>query len=313
MRHSSRSTVRRFPANSLESELFGYEKGAFTGAALQKKGQVELANGGTLFLDEIGDLAMPLQAKLLRVLQEREFTRVGGSRPVRVDTRFLAATNRDLATAVKAGTFRQDLYYRLNVISITLPPLRERRDDILLLAKYFVSRFSGECNRQVFGISPEAEGLLLHNDWPGNIRELENAIERAVVLGSSEFILPEDLPECVFEMLPSSDQAAAAHPSPLDTLPPAHPSGGGVSTSRGRIQKTTDHQGSPRSWRKLYGSCEGSSRQSQLFTSVDPQPERQAPAPARNLRLSRQSSQPSIITPFCVSGLSDRIAPYSFG
>ena len=213
------------PSDLLESELFGHERGAFTGAASQKKGQIELANGGTLFLDEIGELALPMQAKLLRVLQEREFTRVGGSHPVRIDIRVLAATNRDLAKEVKTGTFRQDLYYRLNVISIVLPPLRDRRDDISVLAKYFVTKFSGRCNRQVLGISPEAQSLLLGYDWPGNIRELENAIERAVVLGSSEFILPEDLPECLSETLPTSAPAAATHRSPMDTVPSWQPVG----------------------------------------------------------------------------------------
>jgi transcriptional regulator with GAF, ATPase, and Fis domain len=225
------------PGELLESELFGHEKGAFTGAALQKKGQIELANTGTLFLDEIGELALPLQAKLLRVLQEREFTRVGGGRPVHIDIRVLAATNRDLSLAVKAGTFRQDLYYRLNVISITLPPLRERRDDILLLAKYFVSGSSARCNRQVLGISPEAENLLLRYDWPGNIRELENAIERAVVLGSSEFILPEDLPECLFETLPPADLASAICPSPMETMPSLEPGVGAYQSSVVELKK----------------------------------------------------------------------------
>lgn len=192
------------PEALLESELFGYDKGAFTGAAAAKRGQVELANGGTLFFDEIGELAPALQAKLLRVLQEREFMRVGGSRPVRIDVRVVAATNRDLAAAVKSGTFRQDLYYRLNVISVILPPLRDRREDIPPLASYFASKFSAKCKRRVLGISPEAESCLMRYDWPGNIRELENTIERAVVLGSSDLILPEDLPESLFEAQASS-------------------------------------------------------------------------------------------------------------
>jgi Nif-specific regulatory protein len=187
------------PEALLESELFGYEKGAFTGAVAHKKGQIEIAHGGTLFLDEIGELAPGLQAKLLRVLQEREFTRVGGSRPVPVNLRVVAATNRDLGAAVRAGTFRQDLYYRLNVVSIILPPLRDRREDIPLLASYFVAKFSAKCKRRVAGISPRAQQSLQQYDWPGNIRELENAIERAVVLGSSEFIMLEDMPESVLE------------------------------------------------------------------------------------------------------------------
>lgn len=197
------------PEALLESELFGYEKGAFTGAVAQKKGQIEIANGGSLFLDEIGELAPALQAKLLRVLQEREFTRVGGSRPVPVDLRVIAATNRDLGAAVKAGTFRQDLYYRLNVVSITLPALRDRRDDIPLLASYFAAKFSAKCKRHVAGISPEAQRSLQHYDWPGNIRELENTIERAVVLGSSELIVIEDLPESVLEQAALTSEATS--------------------------------------------------------------------------------------------------------
>jgi transcriptional regulator with GAF, ATPase, and Fis domain len=198
------------PEALLESELFGYDKGAFTGATALKSGQIELAHGGTLFLDEIGELARALQAKLLRFLQEREFTRVGGSRPVRVDVRVIAATNKDLAVAAKTGAFRQDLYYRLNVISVTVPPLRDRPEDIPLLASYFAAKFSAKCKRRVLGISPRAESCLVRYDWPGNIRELENAIERAVVLGSSDLILPEDLPETLFETQPS------AEPSDLD-------------------------------------------------------------------------------------------------
>ena len=183
----------------LESELFGHEKGAFTGAVAQKKGKLEVADGGTVFLDEIGELAPALQAKLLRVLQEREYERVGGTRPIRIDVRIIAATNRDLGEGVKAGTFRQDLYYRLNVVSIEMPTLRERREDIPLLAAYFAARAAEKSKRHVRGVSPEARVCLVNYDWPGNVRELENAIERAVVLGSSEFVLPEDLPEAVLE------------------------------------------------------------------------------------------------------------------
>jgi Nif-specific regulatory protein len=183
----------------LESELFGHEKGAFTGALQQKKGKLEVADGGTVFLDEMGELAPSLQAKLLRVLQEREFERVGGTRSVRIDVRVIAATNRDLTESVKSGTFRQDLYYRLNVVSIEMPPLRQRRDDIPLLGSYFAARAGERSKRHVLGVSPEARACLVNYDWPGNVRELENAIERAVVLGSSDFILPEDLPEAVLE------------------------------------------------------------------------------------------------------------------
>jgi len=183
----------------LESELFGHEKGAFTGAVAQKKGKLETADGGTVFLDEVGELAPVLQAKLLRVLQERQFERVGGTRPIRVDIRLIAATNKDLEKSIQSGTFREDLFYRLNVVSLTMPPLRDRREDIPLLARYFVEKFAKKSNRPVSGISTEARECLVHYDWPGNVRELENAIERAMVLGSTELILPEDLPETVLE------------------------------------------------------------------------------------------------------------------
>jgi Nif-specific regulatory protein len=183
----------------VESELFGHEKGAFTGAIAQKKGKLEEGNGGTVFLDEIGEVTPALQVKLLRVLQEREFERVGGTRSIKADIRLIAATNRDLEEAVKQGTFRQDLYYRLNVVSIALPPLRERRDDILMLAGHFVAKYSKLCNRAVVSVSDAARKCLLAHEWQGNVRELENAIERAVVLGSTPTILPEDLPEAVVD------------------------------------------------------------------------------------------------------------------
>jgi two-component system, NtrC family, response regulator HydG len=192
----------------LESELFGHEKGAFTGAVAQKKGKVELANGGTLFLDEIGEFAVTLQAKLLRVLQEREFERVGGTRPMKLDVRFVAATNRGLLQAVEAGTFRRDLYHRLNVVSITLPALRERPEDIPLLADYFVDKASRKCRMRPKPISPEAQACLLSYDWPGNVRELEHAMERALVMGSSDRILPEDLPSEIFESAPGEPSSS---------------------------------------------------------------------------------------------------------
>ena len=192
----------------LESELFGHEKGAFTGAVAQKKGKLEEADGGSVFLDEIGELAPTLQAKLLRVLQEREFDRVGGTLPVKTDIRLIAATNRDLAEMVQRQAFRQDLYYRLNVISLTMPPLRERREDIPPLAGYFVQKHAKRVKRLITGISEPALAFLRSYDWPGNVRELENAIERAIVLGSSEKILPENLPECV------TDANAGASASP---------------------------------------------------------------------------------------------------
>jgi len=183
----------------LESELFGHEKGAFTGAVALKRGKLEVADGGTVFLDEVGELAQNIQAKLLRVIQEREFERLGGTRPIRVDLRIIAATNRDLEEAVRSGAFRQDLYYRLNVISFTTPSLRERREDIPLLASYFAAEYSKQLRRKVARVSAEARSYLMSYDWPGNVRELENAIERALVLGSTEMILPEDLPENIVE------------------------------------------------------------------------------------------------------------------
>jgi Nif-specific regulatory protein len=187
------------PEGLLESELFGYERGAFTGAASQKKGRLEMADGGVLFLDEIGELAPALQVKLLRVLQEREFERLGGSRPISVDIRVIAATNKDLAAAVKARNFREDLYYRLNVVSVVLPSLRERREDVPVLAEYFVAKFATKCKVKAKKISAEAMSGLMNYNWPGNVRELENAIERALVLGVSDSIRPEDLPDSVAE------------------------------------------------------------------------------------------------------------------
>ena len=187
------------PETLLESELFGYEKGAFTGAIGAKKGKLEVAESGTVFLDEIGDLAPPLQAKLLRVLQQREFERVGGNRILKFDARVIAATNRNLEEAIKSGQFRQDLYYRLNVVATVVPPLRDRPDDIPLLAMYFAAKYAQKCKRSLKGISSEARSLLMAYSWPGNVRELENAIEHAVVLGFSEEILIEDLPETLLE------------------------------------------------------------------------------------------------------------------
>jgi Nif-specific regulatory protein len=192
----------------LESELFGHEKGSFTGAIAQKKGKLEIAEGGTVFLDEVGELAPLLQAKLLRVLQEREFERVGGTRTIKLDVRLVTATNRDLEEEVKKGRFRDDLFYRLNVVSLRMPALRERREDIPLLASYFAAKFSQRSNRPVLGVSSQARTCLTNYDWPGNVRELENAIERAVVLGSSDMILPEDLPEAILERAEASGGAA---------------------------------------------------------------------------------------------------------
>ena len=185
--------------NLLEAELFGYEKGAFTGAVSQKKGKLEAAEGGTVFLDEIGELAPPLQAKLLRVLQEREFERVGGAKPIKANVRVIAATNRTLEDEVKNGAFRQDLYFRLNVVQLKMPPLRERKSDIPLLARHFVKKYAERCNRKVTGLSEKARKIMMRYDWLGNVRELENVIERAVVLGTTDMILPEDLPNEILE------------------------------------------------------------------------------------------------------------------
>jgi DNA-binding NtrC family response regulator len=180
--------------NLLESELFGHEKGSFTGAHAQKKGLFETADRGTLFLDEIGDLSISMQAKLLRALQEKEVTRVGGTKPIKVDVRVIAATNRDLEAMVKDGRFREDLYYRLNIIPIVIPPLRVRRDDISPLVESFIAKHSAGTNRQIRGITHAAETLIMNYSWPGNVRQLESAIERAILLCESDQIDVEDLP-----------------------------------------------------------------------------------------------------------------------
>jgi len=195
----------------LESELFGHEKGSFTGAFTQKKGLLEVAEDGSVFLDEVGELSPVMQAKLLRVLQEREFVRVGGTRTIGLNARFLAATNRDLPKAVREGQFRTDLYHRLNEISLTLPPLRERAEDIAALAEYFAARYAKKCKRIVKGISEEGRQCLLQYDWPGNVRELENAMERAVVVGTSEWILPEDLPDALLDTSSGTESGSAKY------------------------------------------------------------------------------------------------------
>ena len=206
------------PEDLLESELFGHERGSFTGAVALKKGRLEVAHCGVVFLDEIGEMSPALQVKLLRVLQEREFERIGGLRPISVDIRLIAATNKNLEEAVKAGAFRQDLYYRLNVVSITMPALRERREDIPTLASYFVGKHSKRCKVKPKEISREAMACLVNYDWPGNVRELENAIERALVLGSSEMIRPEDLPESVLEKDPPPGVTAARYHTAVKDL-----------------------------------------------------------------------------------------------
>ena len=192
-----------FSESLLQSALFGHERGAFTGAVERKIGKIEAAQGGTLFLDEVGEIPLALQASLLRVLQEREFERIGSTRPIKADIRLIAATNRDLESMVRERTFREDLFYRLSIIPVALPALRERREDIPLLANHFAALHSRKLGRRMAGFTPAARACLLRHDWPGNIRELANAIERAVVLGQGELILPEDLPETVLETAPS--------------------------------------------------------------------------------------------------------------
>ncbi|MGO9434081.1 MAG: sigma 54-interacting transcriptional regulator [Terracidiphilus sp.] len=199
------------PEALLESELFGHEKGSFTGAIATKKGRLEIAEGGTVFLDEIGELAPMLQAKLLRALQQHEFERVGGNRTLKLDARVIAATNKNLEEAIKVNQFRQDLYYRLNVVSVVVPPLRDRPDDIPLLAMYFASKYSERCKRPLKGISSAARALLTNYSWPGNVRELENAVEHAIVLGTGDEILPDDLPEALLEVQPAESSGAKYH------------------------------------------------------------------------------------------------------
>ena len=188
----------------LESELFGHEKGAFTGAHQRKKGKIEFAHGGTVFLDEIGDLALELQTKLLRVLQEREFERVGGNTTIAVDLKVIAATSRDLESAVKAGNFRADLFHRLNVIALTLPPLRAHKDDVAALANYFLQKFARESKKNFSVVAKEAQEKLYAYDWPGNVRELANVIERAVVLGDGPELTVHHLPARVVGAQPAS-------------------------------------------------------------------------------------------------------------
>jgi DNA-binding NtrC family response regulator len=191
------------PETLIESELFGHEKGAFTGATAAKKGQVEVADGGTLFLDEIGDLPLQAQAALLRFLENKTFQHVGGTRPLQVDVRVVAATNRNLEDRIQQGLFREDLYFRLQVIELHMPSLAERREDIPMLAAHFLKQFRH--TRVVSGFSSQTRRLFTSYDWPGNIRELRNAIERALLLGTSEMIQPEDLPESLTETLEPDD------------------------------------------------------------------------------------------------------------
>lgn len=198
------------PESLLESELFGHEKGAFTGAQTLRQGLFERANEGTLLLDEIGEMPLVLQAKLLRILQEREFERIGGHQTIKVDIRIIAATNRDLQAMVKEGTFREDLFYRLNVIHLILPPLRDRREDISLLANHFLQKFSSENQARYYDLDPMAMSLLTAWSWPGNIRELSNVIERAVVMNSGPIIFSEDLPPQIRQPVCNAGEAKTA-------------------------------------------------------------------------------------------------------
>ena len=206
----------------IESELFGHEKGAFTGATEKKAGRFEMADRGTLFLDEVGELPLGLQTKFLRVLEERRFERVGGQKAIEVDVRVVAATNRDLAEMVKRGQFREDLFYRLSVIHIDVPPLRERLDDVVLLAEHFLARYRQQAARRITGFAPDAVAAMTRYHWPGNVRELRNAVERAIVLGDREQIVAQDLPPQVF---------AAAAPARARTSSPTPPLGSSISTS----------------------------------------------------------------------------------
>lgn len=204
------------PENLLESELFGHEKGSFTGAATQRIGRFEQCNGGTLFLDEIGEMPMPVQSKLLRVLQEGEFSRVGGNTTIRANVRIVAATNRNLEQAITAKEFREDLYYRLNVVGIHLPPLRARVEDIRLLAEYFLSRIAQQQHRPLLQLSEDAIRVMESYPWPGNVRELQNTLQRASVLATSDVLLPKDLP--LGQVAAAQDSPDAAAPVPALTV-----------------------------------------------------------------------------------------------
>jgi transcriptional regulator with PAS, ATPase and Fis domain len=207
------------PETLLESELFGYEKGAFTDARAQKRGIFELADKGTLFLDEIGEIPLMLQAKLLRVLEDQTFRRLGGLKDIKLDLRVVAATNKNLREAVKEGAFRQDLYFRLNVIQILIPPLRERTDDIIPMTKFFIDHYNRKFKRQIEGVTDSAAKLLMVHDWPGNVRELRNAVERAMILEDSALITPPSLPITISHPNTNGSSAhAAAVAAPTDGL-----------------------------------------------------------------------------------------------
>jgi two-component system, NtrC family, response regulator AtoC len=222
------------PTELLESELFGFEKGAFTGAIQQKPGKFEFANHGTMFLDEIGDISYPLQAKLLQVLQDGSFSRLGGKADVQVDVRLIAATNRDLETAVASGQFREDLYFRLNVVMIKLPPLRDRREEIPILTQHFLNKYSGQYNKPLTSISSELSSQFLSYDWPGNVRQLENLIKRMVVLGTEAGISRELLQPVVTSARPLSSPPRTGAAPALPVLPPPVPLDSAQDTLSGR-------------------------------------------------------------------------------
>ena len=232
------------PENLLESELFGYERGAFTGAVGRKEGRFKLADGGTLFLDEIGDMPLVLQPKILRVLQESEFERVGGTETLKVDARIVASTNADLLTAVAEKRFRGDLYYRLNVITILLPSLRDRRSDIPFLADHFLQRFAAKNNRPVIAFSREALDAMSNYHWPGNVRELENMVERAVVLSRGEILSVDDLPANVARGEPTNGEEQMASDLPLINLEVGTPL---AEVERRVILETLRHTGGDKS------------------------------------------------------------------
>ena len=232
------------PEPLLESELFGYERGAFTGAVGRKEGRFRLAHEGTLFLDEIGDMPLVLQPKILRVLQEGEFERVGGTETLKVDVRIVASTNADLQTAVAEKRFREDLYYRLNVVPIQMPALRDRRSDIPLLAEHFLQRFAAKNNRPVLAFSREALDAMSNYHWPGNVRELENMVERAVVLSRGEILSVEDLPAQIARGEPTNGEQPVASDSPLINLEVGTPL---AEVERRVILETLRHTGGDKS------------------------------------------------------------------
>jgi Nif-specific regulatory protein len=206
------------PETLLESDLFGHERGSFTGALAQKKGRLEIADGGVVFLDEIGELAPALQVKLLRVLQEREFERVGGTHSIKINIRLIAATNRNLEELVRLGQFRQDLYYRLAVVKMAMPPLREHKEDVPMLTRHFVHKYAERSSAKVKPVSREAMAALMNYEWPGNVRELENAIERALVMGAPEMVMLEDLPESLLEQAPAAETDEGKYHAQLKEL-----------------------------------------------------------------------------------------------